>query len=94
MTRPVRINSVELQGNFIVRLGLTDGSSKVVDVEKYLKGPIFESIRSDPAKFAQVTVDQRAGTIVWPNGADIDPDVLCEDLIPCYDCDQAAVRRS
>jgi len=94
MTRPVRINSVELQGKFVVRLGLTDGSSKIVDLEKYLKGPIFEPIRSDPATFAQVTVDPRAGTIVWPNGADIDPDVLCEGLVPSYEYDEAAVRRS
>jgi hypothetical protein len=28
--------------------------------------------------FAQVAVDRDAGTIVWPNGADLDPDVLYE----------------
>jgi hypothetical protein len=32
----------------------------------------------DPAEFARVTVDQQAGTIVWPNGVDLDPDVLYE----------------
>ena len=30
----------------------------------------------DPAYFARVPVDPELGTIVWPNGADIDPDVL------------------
>jgi len=30
----------------------------------------------DPALFARVEVDAEAGTIVWPNGADLDPDVL------------------
>jgi hypothetical protein len=89
MTKPTRIQSVELQGGFAVRLGLTDGSTKTVDLEQYLRGPIFEAIRSNPAEFARVRVDQRAGTIVWPNGADIDPDVLCQGLTPCWSDEQA-----
>jgi hypothetical protein len=88
MTRPVRIRSVALQGGFRLRLELTDGTSKTIDVEKYLRGPIFEAIRGNPAQFAQVFVDQRAGTIVWPNGADIDPDVLCDELTPCWAVDE------
>lgn len=28
--------------------------------------------------FRGVTVDPEAGTLVWPNGADLDPDVLYE----------------
>jgi hypothetical protein len=84
MTKPTRIKSVELQGGFVVRLGLTDGTSKTVNLEKYLHGPIFETIRAEPARFSEVHVDSRAGTIVWPNGADIDPDVLCQGLKPCW----------
>ena len=30
----------------------------------------------EPALFGQVRVDEELGTIVWPNGADLDPDVL------------------
>lgn len=80
--RPVRIASVEVLGGFSVRLGLTDGTSKVVDLERFMQGPIFEPIRTDRRVFESVLVDPRAGTIVWPNGADIDPDVLCQDLTP------------
>lgn len=36
---------------------------------------VFEPLR-DPAYFAQVTVDPELGTVVWPNGADLDPMVL------------------
>ena len=38
-------------------------------------GPVFERIRKDPAFFRSVRVDEELGTIVRPNGADIDPDV-------------------
>ena len=30
----------------------------------------------DPARFAEVRVDPTLGTVCWPNGADLDPDVL------------------
>jgi len=35
---------------------------------------VFAALQ-DPGAFARVTVDSEAGTIVWPNGADLDPDV-------------------
>jgi hypothetical protein len=35
---------------------------------------VFEAIRTDPAVFCSMTVT--GGVISWPNGADIDPDVL------------------
>jgi len=37
---------------------------------------LFEPIRTDEAFFRSLSVDEELGTIVWPNGADIDPDVL------------------
>lgn len=46
------------------------------DLEPYLHGQVFAEILSDPAVFASVKVDPDAGTIVWPNGADLAPDVL------------------
>jgi hypothetical protein len=78
----LRIKTVEVLEGFTVRLGLSDGSEKTVDLAPYLHGPIFEPLRRDPALFRQVTVDEELGTIVWPNGADIDPDVLILDRVP------------
>ncbi len=78
----LRIKTVEVLEGFTVRLGLSDGSEKTVDLTPYLHGPIFEPLRRDLALFRQVTVDEELGTIVWPNGADIDPDVLILDRVP------------
>ena len=62
----------------------TDESKRVIDLDVYLNGPVFEPIRSDPELFRSVRVDEEAGTIVWPNGADLDPDVLYLGLKPAW----------
>lgn len=84
MARPVRIQRVEVLDGYEVRLQFTDGTVKQVDLEVYLHGPVFEPIRRDPAVFRTVRVDQELGTLVWPNDADIDPDVLYLGLRPAW----------
>ena len=84
LERLVRIRSVKVLKGFRVQLKFTDGTKKAIDLEPYLHGPIFEPIRSDPRFFASVKVDERAGTIAWDNGADIDPDVLYYGLKPAW----------
>jgi hypothetical protein len=70
----VRIREVQVLENHRVRLVLTDGAIVERDLAGLLRGPIFDAIRSDEARFREVRVD--AGTLVWPNGADLCPDVV------------------
>jgi hypothetical protein len=77
-----RIRSVEPLDGFVLRLSFEDGSEREVDLESQLWGPIFEPLREDRQLFRQVSVDAELGTIVWPNGADMDPDVLHGDFEP------------
>jgi hypothetical protein len=84
MPRPVRIRAVEPLSGHRVRLEFTDSTSREVDLEPFLRGPIFEPIRNDLRVFRSVQVDPRMGTIVWENGADIDPDVLYKGLAPAW----------
>ncbi|HVR99929.1 MAG TPA: DUF2442 domain-containing protein [Thermoanaerobaculia bacterium] len=84
MRHLIRIRAVEPLDGFIVRLEFTDGTQREVDLEPYLRGPVFEPLRQDPSLFRAVQVDPRMGTIVWENGADIDPDVLYRGLKPAW----------
>ena len=77
----VRVKSVQVLEGFEVRLVFTDGSVKSLDLAPYLKGPMFGPLK-DPARFREVRVDPELETIVWPNGADICPDVLYHGRIP------------
>ncbi len=80
----VRIRSVRPLENYVVHLEFTDGTSREVDLEPFLRGKMFEPLRANPAVFRAVKVDERMGTIVWENGADIDPDVLYHGLKPAW----------
>ena len=71
----VRIISFQPVGGHELRLVFDDGHSQVVDFLPLLHGPLFEPLR-EPAYFAQARLDPVAGTLVWPNGADFDPDTL------------------
>ena len=64
-----------------VHLTFSDGTEKDIDLTPYRKGPVFEPLQ-DPARFREVAVDPELGTIVWPNGADICPDVLYHGRSP------------
>ena len=57
-------------------LRFEDGVAGEVDLDRLVRWEgVFEPLR-DPQRFAEVRVDPELGTIVWPNGADVDPDVL------------------
>ncbi len=59
-----------------LRLRFEDGAEGEVDVAALVPfDGVFASL-IDPAAFAAVRVDPELGTIVWANGADLDPDVL------------------
>ena len=63
-------------GPYRLRLRFDDGAEGEIDMKEAVSfGGVFEPLR-DPAFFSQVRVDPEAGTIVWPNGADLDPLVL------------------
>jgi hypothetical protein len=74
-----RVTAVEPLEGFVLRLTFTDGLIREVDLSGDLWGPMAEPLR-DPGYFAQVRVDPELGTVVWPNGYDLDPDVLHGDF--------------
>jgi hypothetical protein len=67
--------AAEVLDGYRIRLRFEDGTEGIVDLEGRLWGPMFESLR-DPVVFRRVRVDAEAGTITWPNGADLAPDML------------------
>ncbi len=80
--RPLaRVTVVEPLEGFRLRLTFTDGLVREVDLSDDLWGPMAEPLQ-DPDYFRQVRVDPESGTVAWPNGYDLDPDVLHGDHEP------------
>ncbi len=80
----IRVRAVRPLDAYRVLLTFTDGTERDVDLTPYLRGPIFDPIRAERRIFESVGVDPELGTIVWPNGADVDPDVLYWGRTPAW----------
>jgi len=63
-------------GGYRVHLRFEDGVEADVDLGELIRfDGVFAPLR-DPARFAELRVHPELGTICWPGGADLDPDVL------------------
>ena len=78
----VVVTGVEVLHGRAVQLQFAVGTERVVDLTPFVWGPVFARISADDTLFRQVRVDRLSGTVVWPNGADLDPDVLHGDHAP------------
>jgi hypothetical protein len=74
------IVAVKPLGQYRLHLRFEDGAEGIVDLARHLafRG-VFEPLKNT-AYFSLVRVDKELGTIAWPNGADLDPDVLYSQL--------------
>jgi hypothetical protein len=67
-------------GNHRLYLRFEDGVAGEVDLGRLIDFQgIFEPLQR-PEELAKVRVDPEIGTVCWPNGADLDPDVLYAEL--------------
>lgn len=85
MSALVSVVDVEALAHYRLRVTFSDGLVRDVDLDHLRdRGPVFDPLR-DPDYFARVAVDPELRTVVWPNGADLDPLVLHGDYPPAPD---------
>jgi hypothetical protein len=79
----IRVTKVEPLEGRRLRLSFADGAVHEVDLAAvFAQGGVFGPIRDDRTTFEAVRVDPESGTIAWPGGVDLDPDVLRGDHAP------------
>lgn len=76
MNHPIyRVLGFEIVGPYTLRVAFHDGTEQVIDLRPVLEGPVYGPLR-DEGLFNQVDIDPEVRTLVWPNGADFDPETL------------------
>ncbi len=70
-----RVVEFEIVGPYTLRVVFDDGTEQVIDFRPVLEGPLYGPLR-DEGLFNQVEIDPEVHTLVWPNGADFDPETL------------------
>lgn len=76
---PIKVTQLEKLGGYRLRLTFSDGSTGVADLTEIatMDAPMTRPLR-DPDYFARVFLDFGAPT--WPNGFDLAPWALHDDL--------------
>jgi hypothetical protein len=64
---------------YVVKLKFRDGTAGEIDLGPELWGPVFEPLR-DVELFKQFCIDPDFHTLVWPNGADLAPEFLHDNV--------------
>jgi Protein of unknown function (DUF2442) len=77
----VAVTFVETLDDHTLRVRFDDGAEREVDLSDVMFGPMGEPLK-DPEFFRRVRVDAELRTVVWPNGFDLDPEVLHGDFEP------------
>ena len=74
MNHPIhRVTRFGIVGPYTVTVSFSDGSED--DFQPVLHGALFGPLQ-ELATFNALRLDDGAGTLVWPNGADFDPATL------------------
>jgi hypothetical protein len=71
--RPIDVRHT---GQYRLAVTFEDGIQAELDFAPAIEQGGFFGDLKDPALFGQARIDPEAETLVWPNGADICPDVL------------------
>jgi glycine/D-amino acid oxidase-like deaminating enzyme len=69
------VTNFRIVGPYRLWLEFDDGATQEIDFEPILHGNLYGPLR-DPEVFAQVELDLVSHTLLWPNGADFDPETL------------------
>jgi hypothetical protein len=67
------------RGGHVIWLRFRDGTIGEINLSGALSGPVFEPLR-DPAYFKLFTIHPEFHTLVWPNGADLAPEFLHDNV--------------
>lgn len=70
-----QVVSFQIVAPFVLSITFDDGLVREIDFQPILVGPLSGPL-NELELFNQVELDSEVKTLVWPNGADFDPETL------------------
>lgn len=70
-----KVISFKVAAPYTLVVEFDDNTSQLIDFQSILKGELYSPLK-DLTLFNQVEIDSEVHTLVWPNGADFDPETL------------------
>lgn len=70
-----RVVDFKIVDNYTLEIFFNDDTKRIINFEPVLCGEVFAPLRN-LGLFNQVELNLEARTLVWPNGADFDPETL------------------
>jgi len=70
-----RVIGFEVIRPYTLRVRFDDGTEREINFQPVLVGEIYGPLQNETL-FNQVEIDPEVHTLVWPNGADFDPETL------------------
>lgn len=74
-----RVVDLQVEPNYRLRVRFSEGVMGIVDLSRRPKRGVFAPLQ-DPNFFAQARIDE-FGAVCWPNGADLAPDAMHDELV-------------
>ena len=72
----IEVKSARYVSEYTLELEFSDGKNGILDFRDYIKkGGVFEKFR-DQAFFKRFYIDPESRTLAWPEGIDLDPEML------------------
>ena len=75
----IRVTEVKALEPYRIWIKFDDGIEGTIDLSSLVGKGVFR-VLTDPAEFARVRVDDATHTVSWPDGIDLCPDTLHEDI--------------
>lgn len=72
-----RVEAFAISAPYALRVEFDDQTQQTIDFKAVLGGELFGPLR-ELSLFNQVQIDPEVHALVWPNGADFDPETLHE----------------
>ena len=70
-----RVVQFDIVADYTLNITFDDGTTQTINFLPVLQGSLFGPLK-DIVIFNQVEIDPEVHTLVWPNGADFDPETL------------------